>query len=513
MATYRPPHLRVNFDPISKLPPPIGKSRPYSFGAPQVHFDPFVYQTAAKHRPDIIRRNHGLSRVPRGTPGVYDSLGKFFGTGGTIDAEASASLTRGIASARSAFKLREKVHPLEWEDVGPILHKDTSAGHTFDGAKKGEVMEEIFQEARWLGHRMKQGGKEWDPRKVQFPYCRAGQRGSSGPPTKRIGEQKTRLVWVYPAEMLTIEGLYAPSLYDAYEKLGQQSPMLFGGSADKKAQQWIASRTCRKMVGLDFSGFDQTVNSQLIKVAFEIIHDQIQWDNWHGKPVTAAQRRRWSNLWKNMVWYFVNTPIAMPDGKSFRKSRGVPSGSFWTQLVDSIVNHILVSALCDLQGVECKDLRVLGDDSAFSTPDEFDLELAAEHAELLGMVMNRDKSQITCIDGEFMLLGYTYGLYGRRRPDDEWESMALCPSNPVFTLEQSMSRLVGLFLSGGLKSHSFCTLFADFQRMHGPRPYGKLLPDAWRQFTHVQAPADLGVTSKDHRYWKAKDLFGYACLW
>jgi hypothetical protein len=43
---------------------------------------------------------------------------------------------------------------------------------------------------------------------------------------------------------------------------------------------------------------------------------------------------------KRLVRYFINTPVRVCSGERLRKSGGVPSGSMFTNMIDSIVNMI-----------------------------------------------------------------------------------------------------------------------------------------------------------------------------
>lgn len=46
-------------------------------------------------------------------------------------------------------------------------------------------------------------------------------------------------------------------------------------------------------------------------------------------------------LWDIIVDYIIHTPIRFADGERHVKHSGVASGSYFTQLIDSIVNYIV----------------------------------------------------------------------------------------------------------------------------------------------------------------------------
>jgi len=59
-------------------------------------------------------------------------------------------------------------------------------------------------------------------------------------------------------------------------------------------------------------------------------------------------------------------------------------------MIDSVVNHILIDYLADCQEVEIRNLKVLGDDSAFRGNDQFDLEVAKIDCLPTGMIQTRE---------------------------------------------------------------------------------------------------------------------------
>ncbi|QJQ28889.1 RNA-dependent RNA polymerase [Botrytis cinerea partitivirus 3] len=466
--------------------------------------DPWVRLALKIHDRERYDRIYGFTRRPAGLEGMYKALFRF---GEQVNEFKSLSFDQrncmrsAIKSARSAFRLPVKHEPLEWEEVGQYMRHDTSAGVTFPGKKKGEVAAQIYTEARWLGHRMKQGGKErFDPRKVRFPPCLAAQRGHLSP----RDDPKTRLTWIYPAEMLVIEGLWAPVMYHQFMSL-PNGPMLCGKSSQRLYTEWIVNyREGEKLHGLDFSAFDSSVPQWLIRTAFDILHQNVDWLNWRGKPTTKRSRQKWRNVWDGMVWYFINTPILMPDGRMFRKRRGVPSGTWFTSLVDSVVNYIIVEYLTKCQQVEAKNLKVLGDDSAFRSGRALDLEQSQKDADVLGMNLNVKKCDVTEDPTEFKLLGTTYRNQRAHREDDDWFKLLLYPENPPPDIGTSLSRLVGLWIGGAMWSHEFCRFMTFYQSCYECPTDGTFTKDQrrWLEIIHGGS-APRGWTSKKSLFWRS----------
>ncbi|AIN34927.1 RNA-dependent RNA polymerase [Verticillium dahliae partitivirus 1] len=482
----------------------IAKYGGYSTYSSNSNTDPYVRETLKLFSRDTYEDIRGFTRRPQGTPGMYTALKKFSGernTFGDLSPSQQSSMRRAIGKAKKAFKLPYKREPLDWHEVGQFLRRDTAAGATFMGQKKGDVMEAIYHEARWLGHRMKQDGRAgFDPTRMRFPPCLAGQRGGMS----EIDDPKTRLVWIYPAEMLVVEGFYAPLMYRDFMS-DPNSPMLNGKSAQRLYTEWCCKlRDGETLYGIDFSSFDTKVPAWLIRVAFDILRQNINFETFGGKPVDKQDAQKWRNVWDAMVWYFINTPILMPDGRMFRKFRGVPSGSWWTQMIDSVVNHILIDYLADCQRVEIRNLRVLGDDSAFCSGDQFDLELAKGDCEPTGMVIKPEKCERTKDPGEFKLLGTTYRGGHVFRDTEEWFKLALYPESSVLTLDISFTRLIGLWLGGAMWDKRFCEYMDFFQSSYPCPEEGWFSKDQKRWLEIIYSgKAPRGWTSKKSLFWRS----------
>lgn len=202
---------------------------------------------------------------------------------------------------------------------------------------------------------------------------------------------KTRLVWGYPIEMTFCEAQFARPLIDKF--LCLETPMAFG-----IPKAYLGPRISLDIVDqgvvhcLDYSKFDQTVPSLLIFKAFDILK------TWFESEDTDQLG------WDKMVRYFVYTPIVMPDGCLYTgKDHGIPSGSYFTQLIDSIVNVMVIFAALHEMRVDLprRRLLVLGDDSIFSVSKEINLDLLRETLNKFNIRLNIEK----CFIGEAHFLG------------------------------------------------------------------------------------------------------------
>lgn len=194
---------------------------------------------------------------------------------------------------------------------------------------------------------------------------------------------KTRLVWGYPYEMTIIESRFARPLIQTY--LTRNTTMAFGNSSfELGAEIARIDNSFGQTYGLDFSKFDSSVSASLIYAAFDILA------TWF----TPQERNEFG--WNIMVDYFIKTPIVMPNGKLYTgKRHGVPSGSYFTQMVDSIANTIVQFYLASKfnYSLSWEDFKVLGDDVIVSIPREVNLSDLANEVSSFGMHLHSESSK------------------------------------------------------------------------------------------------------------------------
>lgn len=204
---------------------------------------------------------------------------------------------------------------------------------------------------------------------------------------------KTRLVWGYPYSMTVIEGLVAYPILQKYKQ--RVTPMAFAipkGTLGTKLR--VASYHHKYAYSIDMSQFDATIPAKLIHLAFKIIRTWFDMDQ--VEPTTGKTCR---DVFKLIERFFIHTTIVMPDGHIYiGKDHGVPSGSYFTQMVDSIVNVIVCGAMSAKfnLSVSKREVFVLGDDLMFWTDRLIDLDVLARYVNrTFGLKMHgNEKSKI-----------------------------------------------------------------------------------------------------------------------
>lgn len=90
--------------------------------------------------------------------------------------------------------------------------------------------------------------------------------------------------------------------------------------------------------------------------------------------------------------YFINTPIRTSNGLRFEKCLGVPSGAYFTQLVNSVVSYILITWFSLEQfGYPPRDALYLGEHSLIGADEPWDFDLCDKLVSSIGMKLNKSK--------------------------------------------------------------------------------------------------------------------------
>ena len=324
---------------------------------------------------------------------LYGSLAAY-APGKAVKPKPGPALDHGIALAYACFARPKEAAPLQALPFTPetidlvTSKKSASAGLTAYGCTKGESMARALE--RGLDTML--GKKAPEP-------CLAFKR------TQFNG--KTRLVWGYPYSMTAIEGLVAKPLIDLFK--GRDSCMTFATTTLSIGSRLRASSRCNKYAySLDYSQFDASVSAELIHIAFKILKSWYDQDQ--VEPVSGLTVRE---IFKMIEHYFIHTTIVMPDGNLYLgKDHGVPSGSYFTQMVDSVVNCIAAGCMSHAfkLHVDKHHLFILGDDCMFWSNSLVSLDQLAAYVDRnLGLHLHgSEKSEVTRFDEPVHFLGRTW---------------------------------------------------------------------------------------------------------
>lgn len=283
----------------------------------------------------------------------------------------------GLALARACFKRPVsspflEMMPANAETIFTITRKPTaSAGLTAYGCTKAEAMTRGLER----GMQTLLGEKAPEP-------CLAFARTQFG--------RKTRLVWGYPYSMTFIEGLIAYPMLKEFKR--RRSPMAFATKTIALGTRLRVAAYHKKWAySIDMSSFDASLSTAMIHEAFKILRtwfDPNQYDTRSGLST--------KQVFDLIERYFLHTPIVMPDGFIYHgKKHGVPSGSYFTSIIDSIVNVIIAGTIASRfkLNVDKRDIFVLGDDLLIWSNRDISLETLASFAsKFFGVEFHPQKS-------------------------------------------------------------------------------------------------------------------------
>lgn len=306
------------------------------------------------------------------------------------------------AGSNSAFRIFARPKSVELlksfnlaEEAKVLYHElsirdDTSAGLTAYGESKLEAFTVGLDKAVDI----LVNGKAPAP-------CLAGVR------TQRKG--KTRLVWMYPLEVTILEALIARPLINYFKNI--EHVMTFGDYSHEIGQRMRRSASTTKYhVSLDYSQFDSCVPPSLISYAFNAFR------SWFDLKQEVYEGVTLEKVFDVIQTYFVTTPIVMPCRESnfpslvLGKKGGVPSGSYFTQLIDSFANvAMIMSANYRFNlGIQDQNLYVLGDDCLFFCNTSIGITQISNFVSSFGFKLNPAKGSTGLSTGDISYLGRTW---------------------------------------------------------------------------------------------------------
>lgn len=221
----------------------------------------------------------------------------------------------------------EVIQPLVLEeDMDPrsvFSNMQASAGSIIPGKNKEQAWDIIYAVACWYYDNLPSN----DPYPA-LPFSRSQISNfinEAGDIDSSAIKHKQRLVWCINAGMVLVEALFARPIMD---KVLPQIVQYAGGKAPEKIRYFMRRWNGWHWVCLDYSNYDATVPKWLIRDVFEIIKAKFD-DKYH-------------SILDWICYHFIHTKIYMPDGTIKQKAKGIPSGSYFTQIVGSLVNMVVV---------------------------------------------------------------------------------------------------------------------------------------------------------------------------
>lgn len=279
---------------------------------------------------------------------------------------------------------------------------------------------------------------------------------------------KNRLVWGVSKILLISECMFMYPLFNDYLRHGT-SPLLWGYETIlggwtrlyNEIHPIEMTRECT-VITADWSEFDHRVSFELIEAvimaswsyydigAYAPDHRYSTYEN------CKYDSQRIFNLFRWTIYATLSSPLVMPDGKVWMRTRnGIPSGTFRTQWLDSMINAIMLTTVFQDVGLPIDNnmiLKVLGDDSLsvvfkYTPPSlraQLKDDLAKSALRRFNAKLSLDKTEILDSLHTAEVLGYR-NYYGSAFRDPlKLLAQLLYPESESPTYSSLMGRCVGI---------------------------------------------------------------------
>lgn len=295
----------------------------------------------------------------------------------------------------SRLRLSEITYHDDASMISVLPKTDTHSGFSYliTGKKeKGENLNNIYRRyvdeermARRLG----------SFNKPILPGCRTQGSGAFNELGERTGDckHKTRVISMVDMFVIFAELKYALPIQQAMANMD-----MYAGGKDPRQISSIITYMRQKygyFISLDYSHFDQSISDWLIYDAFDVVKSAF----------TSVDEE----LFRVIVDDFIHKNFVHSDGVLYSR-KGVPSGSMFTQIIDSVVNVLMVTTYLNSFGTS-GEMIVMGDDNLLYTKDRISVEAIASYiTKNFGVTVNPDKTSHndSSCDPEFLSREWRY---------------------------------------------------------------------------------------------------------
>lgn len=294
------------------------------------------------------------------------------------------------------------------KDIKDALPKeDTHSGFLYleTGRKeKGDNMEEALEFFRDAVTAVKHGQHVRSfPILPGYRTQGSGVYDAEGKRTRSQAKLKTRLVSMVDFRSIVLELMFSRPFQTRYLRYIRYA----GGKNDDQIHDILFDHGhyYDNWASLDYSHYDQSISSWLIYDAFEIIAASFHMNDF--------ERR----MYNEVVRAFICKEFITPNG-TVRSSKGVPSGSMFTQIIDSIVNELMIRTVMRALNIKKYQMLIMGDDNIVFYNDRRDVVnyICSYLAHNFGVTANQSKCAVgSSYGGNFEFLSRIWKVQGAYR--------------------------------------------------------------------------------------------------
>jgi hypothetical protein len=268
---------------------------------------------------------------------------------------------------------------------------------------------------------------------------------------------KVRAVWGSPFQHIIAEGLSAQPFIE--QIVLNETFIHIGGDPLVTVPALITSISLKYkyLYSYDWSRFDATCSKFEIDLAFEIIESLMLFREPEDKSAF--------DLMKELFKY---KKVVGPNGGIYSVNTGVPSGSYWTTIIDSIINKFRINYLWTiLTGKSIDELHTHGDDGIGGSNTFVSAWELSVEAFKYGWILNFDKSEVNVDASKAEFLGRTTTGGLSRRSVEKCLRLLVFPEYPVESPEISSYRATSIYEDVGRTSSKIGQVANSLLRKYG----------------------------------------------
>jgi len=282
---------------------------------------------------------------------------------------------------------------------------------------------------------------------------------------------KVRNVFGECFHYVLLEGLFAQPLIQKFMSINSfyyigDDPLL----GVPKYVESLSDEQDAKFVTLDWSTFDASVQPYEIELAFDLIESMIDFPDLET-----------TLIFKYVRTLFMKRKLAAPDGQLFMRYGGIPSGSYFTHIVDSIINWNRITYLFRRLKIPIKSVITHGDDSLIELLAAFDsLYPLIEESTPLGWILKPEKIALVQNKSQIEFLGRSVRNGVNYRDPVKCFRLLVYTEYEVTDPQVSIARIKSINSDSGLTLPHVSYMYNYLARKYGDD--NKPLPNQFRRF-------------------------------